>query len=59
MSRPRRSLQTAVNTAPPGTTIVIAPGTYSLTSTLYLDVNDMTLRGATNNRNDVVLVAKG
>ncbi len=52
-------LQNAVSAAPPGTTIVIAPGTYNLTSTLYLDVDDLTLRGATNNRNDVILVGKG
>ena len=52
-------LQTAVSTAPPGTTIVIAPGTYHLTSTLYLDVDDLTLRGATDNRNDVILAGKG
>ena len=52
-------LQTAVSAAPPGTTIVIASGTYNLTSTLYLDVDDLTLRGATNNRNDVILVGKG
>ena len=52
-------LQTAVNTAPPGTTILIAPGTYTLSSTLYLDANDLTLRGVTNNRNDVVLVGRG
>src|SRR4030095_11008205 len=39
--------------------IAIAPGTYNLTSTLYLDVNDLTLRGATNNRKDVTLVGKG
>jgi regulation of enolase protein 1 (concanavalin A-like superfamily) len=52
-------LQNAVNTAPPGATIVIAPGTYTLSSTLYLDVDDLTLRGATNNRNDVVLVGRG
>ncbi len=52
-------LQNAVKSAPAGTTIMIAPGTYVLTSTLYLDANDLTLRGATNNRNDVVLVGRG
>ena len=52
-------LQNAVNAALPGATIVIAPGTYNLTSTLYLHVNDLTLRGATNNRNDVILVGRG
>ncbi len=38
---------------------MIAPGTYNLTSTLYLDVDDLTLRGSTNNRNDVILVGRG
>jgi regulation of enolase protein 1 (concanavalin A-like superfamily) len=52
-------LQNAVSSAAPGATIVIAPGTYVLSSTLYLDANDLTLRGATNNRNDVVLVGRG
>jgi regulation of enolase protein 1 (concanavalin A-like superfamily) len=52
-------LQNAVNTASAGTTIVVAPGTYTLSSTLYMDVNDLTLRGATNNRNDVILVGRG
>jgi hypothetical protein len=53
-------LQSAVKAAVGGTTIVVAPGTYTLTSTLYLNgVNDVTLRGATNNRDDVVLVGRG
>ena len=53
-------LQNAVRAASANTTILISPGTYTLTSTLYLNgVNDVTLRGATNNRDDVVLVGKG
>src|SRR5262245_17629322 len=52
-------LQNAVNTAAAATTIVLAPGTYTLTNTFSLDVNDPTLRGATSNRNDVGLVGRG
>ncbi|MQA28878.1 MAG: hypothetical protein GEU82_03430 [Luteitalea sp.] len=53
-------LQNAVRAAVPFTTIVIAPGTYNLTGPLYLNgVNDVTLRGATNNRDDVVLAGRG
>ena len=53
-------LQSAVRAAVPFTTIVIAPGTYNLTGPLYLNgVNDVTLRGASNNRDDVVLAGKG
>jgi hypothetical protein len=53
-------LQAAVQGAKPGTTILIAPGTYNLTNTLYLNgKSDVVIRGATNNRDDVVLVGKG
>jgi hypothetical protein len=43
------------------TTIVIAPGTYQLTSTVYLNGNftNVAVRGATANRDDVVLVGRG
>ena len=42
------------------TTIVIAPGTYVLTSTLYVKgVTNVGIRGATNNPDDVVLVGRG
>jgi hypothetical protein len=42
-------------------TIVIAPGTYTLTSTLYINGTylNVALRGATNNADDVVLVGAG
>lgn len=53
-------LQTAVKTATHGTTIVIAAGTYYLSSTLwFVNRNDITIRGATGNSNDVVLVGRG
>jgi hypothetical protein len=55
------TLQSAVAAAPSGATIVIAPGTYRLSSTLYLNraISDLTIRGATDNRNDVVLAGPG
>jgi hypothetical protein len=41
-------------------TIVIAPGTYMLSSSLYLNgLSDVTIRGGTNSRDDVVLVGPG
>ncbi|MEO8255926.1 MAG: Ig-like domain-containing protein [Acidobacteriota bacterium] len=53
-------LQNAVSGAAPNTTIVIAPGTYRLTAILYVvDKPNLVIRGATNNRDDVVLVGKG
>jgi hypothetical protein len=54
-------LQSAVSSVTSNKTIVIAPGTYHLTSTLYLNgsLANVTIRGATNNRDDVVLVGKG
>jgi hypothetical protein len=53
-------LQNAVSAAAPNTTIVIAPGTYQLSGTVYVvDKPDLVIRGATNNRDDVVLVGRG
>ncbi len=53
-------LQAAVASAPSGSTIVIAPGTYALSGPLYLvNTTDVTIRGATNNRDDVVLAGRG
>jgi hypothetical protein len=54
-------LQAAVNGIRSNTTIVLAPGTYNLTSTLWINggYTDIGIRGATNNRNDVVLVGRG
>ena len=54
-------LQAAVQHVASNTTIVIAPGTYVLSSTLYINGTfaNVTVRGATNNRDDVVLVGPG
>ena len=52
-------LQNAISSLTPGTTIVLAPGTYDLSSTLYIRTDDVTIRGATGNRNDVILVGNG
>jgi len=54
-------LQAAVSALKSNTTIVIAPGTYTLSSTLYVNgtFTNVGIRGATNNRDDVVLVGKG
>lgn len=54
-------LQAAVRASTSGTTIVLAPGTYVLTRTLYFNgtFTSVTLRGATDNRDDVVLVGRG
>ena len=54
-------LQNAVAAIASNTTIVIAPGTYNLTGTLYINgtFTNVGIRGATNNRDDVVLVGKG
>jgi hypothetical protein len=54
-------LQNAVGSIASNTTIVIAPGTYALTSPLYINgsFTNVGIRGATGNRDDVVLVGKG
>jgi hypothetical protein len=54
-------LQAAVANIQSNTTIRLAPGTYVLTSTLYINrnVSDIAIRGASNNRNDVVLKGPG
>ena len=43
------------------TTIVIAAGTYNLTNTLHITggVTNVSLRGATGNRDDVIIAGKG
>ena len=52
-------LQSAVSSAQAGDTIVVAPGTYLLTSTLYLNGrHNVTLRGD-QGCDDVVLLGKG
>ena len=54
-------LQNAVAAIASNTTIMIAPGTYQLTSTLYINGNftNVGVRGATANRDDVVIVGRG
>jgi hypothetical protein len=54
-------LQNAVAAIASNTTIVIAPGTYQLTSTLYINgsFTNVAVRGATANRDDVVIVGRG
>jgi hypothetical protein len=54
-------LQDAVWAARSGSTIVIAPGTYRLSEPLVFNrpLKDIVIRGATNNRDDVVLVGRG
>jgi len=53
------ALNTAVGDAQPFDHIVIQPGTYQLTTTLYLHTPNVVLRGATGHRDDVVLVGGG
>jgi hypothetical protein len=54
-------LQNAVASIASNTTILIAPGTYMLSSTLYVNgtFTTVAIRGATGNRDDVVIVGKG
>jgi hypothetical protein len=55
------ALQAAVSSISSGTTIVIQPGTYNLTSTLWLrgNVNNVAIRGSTNSCDDVILMGRG
>jgi hypothetical protein len=54
-------LQAAVAALTSNTTILIAPGTYTLTSTLYVNGTfaNVALRGSSGNADDVVLVGRG
>lgn len=54
-------LQSAVANLASNTTVLIQPGTYHLTGTLRIrnDVTNVALRGATANRDDVVIVGDG
>jgi hypothetical protein len=54
-------LQQAVASIASNTTIVVAAGTYNLTSPLYINgtLTNVGIRGATGNRDDVVLVGRG
>jgi hypothetical protein len=49
-------LYPAVNAATTGTTVLISPGTYLLGTPLQLNVPGVTIRGATGNPDDVVLL---
>ncbi len=57
------ALQSAFSSLKSGQTIVIQPGTYNLSNTLYIGVNsnitNVTIRGSTDNFNDVTLLGKG
>jgi hypothetical protein len=54
-------LQAAVRQVASNTTIVLVPGVYRLTSTLYFNraLSNVVIRGATANRDDVVLQGPG
>jgi PKD repeat protein len=54
-------LQSAISSLTSGTTIVIAPGVYRLTEELRIrnGVTNVGVRGATSNRDDVVLLGSG
>lgn len=49
------SMRLYANSAAAGTTLVIQPGTYQMNDFLHISQNGITLRGATNNRHDVIL----
>lgn len=55
------ALQAAVSSMSSNRTIVIAPGTYNLSAPLYINgtYTNVGIRGATANRDDVVLVGRG
>jgi hypothetical protein len=56
-----QQLQNAVANLASNTTVLIAPGTYDLTSPLYVNgtFTDVAIRGATGHRDDVVIAGKG
>jgi hypothetical protein len=53
------SLEYQIFTATSGTTIMVQPGTYNITKTLGFANPGVTLRGATGNRDDVVIKGWG
>ena len=57
------ALQSAFSNLQSGQTIVIEPGTYNLSSTLYIghnsNITNVTVRGSTDNFNDVTLLGNG
>jgi hypothetical protein len=53
-------LQDAIATLTSGTTILVQPGRYAITQDLWIrNVSNVALRGATDNRDDVVIVGRG
>ena len=52
-------LQSAIGNLSPNTVILLAPGTYNLTNTLYIQQNNITLRGDSNRCDAVVLQGLG
>ena len=52
-------LRNAALGSPPGTEIIINAGQYHVTSALYVTTADLIFRGATGNRDDVVLYGNG
>ena len=54
-------LQTAVSRLTSGTTIVLAPGVYRLTKTLWIKgaLSNVTITGRSGNRDDIVLQGRG
>lgn len=52
-------LQTAIQNAAAGTTLLLAPGTYNLSSTLYIRTNNLTIRGNGGSCEAVVLNGAG
>ena len=55
------ALQNAVANLASNTTIVLSPGTYNLSGPVYINrsVTNVGIRGATNNRDDVVIAGAG
>ena len=55
------ALENAVASIASNTTMMIAPGTYPISSTLYINgsFTNVAVHGATGNRKDVVIVGKG
>jgi len=52
-------LENATRNCLPGDEIVIAPGVYNLEAYLWISTHHVTMRGATGNRDDVVLTGPG
>ena len=52
-------LQSAVSNIEPNTVVMLAPGTYELSRTLYIHEDDVTLRGDSTRCDAVVLVGQG